>query len=355
MKYLIVQDWESTSGNHAGMVHMCKLLVEKYPDEYEMFVKPKPRNWNFKNGLLGKVQNRIIRLRKRWYETKTFPKEYMELCTPLLTKLKDCDKVFLLEYLLPWTPQYQLACILKNNFPKVKLFALSHLTCKYFDSMTSRDPNLIEKWSRPIDKMLTLGSSLSAYFVKAGIDKEKISTGFHYVDSAYYHKHSELNVNHPLTVIAMGALQRDYSMLANIVKQCNDVHWIICRGRKNVDNLFPESPNIELKGYLSEDELRQQMDRADVSLNVMEDTVGSNVITTSMAMGLSMIVTDVGSIRDYCDNSNAIFCKIGSEDYINAIRKCLSDDNMVLSMKKNSLLKSKRLEIKNIHKWFEGL
>ena len=45
MKYLIVQDWRSTHGNHAGMKHMCDLLVAKYPDEYKMFVKECPRTW----------------------------------------------------------------------------------------------------------------------------------------------------------------------------------------------------------------------------------------------------------------------------------------------------------------------
>lgn len=76
-----------------------------------------------------------------------------------------------------------------------------------------------------------------------------------------------------------------------------------------MDDLFPKTPNVELKGFLEEDELRHQMDIADVSLNVMEDTVGSNVITTSMAMGLAMIVSDVGSIRDYCNDANALFAK----------------------------------------------
>ena len=38
MKYLIVQDWPSTHGNHAGMKHMCDLLVERYPNEYELYI-----------------------------------------------------------------------------------------------------------------------------------------------------------------------------------------------------------------------------------------------------------------------------------------------------------------------------
>ena len=49
------------------------------------------------------------------------------------------------------------------------------------------------------------------------------------------------------------------------------------------------------------------MANADISPNVMEDTVGSNVIVTSLAMGLAMICSNVGSIKDYCDDSNTIF------------------------------------------------
>ena len=42
MKYLIVQEWMNTKGNHAGMKHMCDLLVEKFPGKYEMVVNPPP-------------------------------------------------------------------------------------------------------------------------------------------------------------------------------------------------------------------------------------------------------------------------------------------------------------------------
>lgn len=41
------------------------------------------------------------------------------------------------------------------------------------------------------------------------------------------------------------------------------------------------------------------MKQSDVSLNVMNDTVGSNVITTSLAVGLAVVASNVGSISDY--------------------------------------------------------
>lgn len=353
MKYLIVQDWRSTHGNHAGMKHMCDMLVEKYPSEYKMFVKGFPREWKPVKTLWEKIQWKLVGAReKKHYLEKTYPQEYLQLCQPMFAKLQDSDEIFLLEYMLPWASQYELACYIRENYPKVKIYALSHLTGKYFDEMTAKDPNLIQKWAKPVDKLLTLGSSLSSYFEKAGIPKEKISTGFHYVDSDYYQKQQPMKSNSPLKVIMMGALQRDYGMLAEVVKQCPDVHWIICRGRKNVDDLFPKTPNVELKGFLAEEELRHQMDIADVSLNVMEDTVGSNVITTSMAMGLAMIVSDVGSIRDYCDSENAIFCKNDVQQFVKAIKQLQGNFDLVQRMKASSLDKSKRLQIENVNRWF---
>ena len=353
MKYLIVQDWQSTHGNHAGMKHMCDLLVAKYPDEYKMFVKECPRTWKSPRTFMEKICWRLYgKYAKEHYLKKTYPLEYLELCSPMFSNLKSGDEVFLLEYLLPWASQYELACYIRENYPKVKIYALSHLTGKYFDEMTAKEPDLIQKWAKPVDKLLTLGFSLSSYFEKAGVSKEKISTGFHYVDSDYYQKQQPMKSNSPLKVIMMGALQRDYGMLAEVVKQCPDVHWIICRGRKNVDDLFPKTPNVELKGFLEEDELRHQMDIADVSLNVMEDTVGSNVITTSMAMGLAMIVSDVGSIRDYCNDANALFCQNNVEQFVRSIKNLQNNLQLVLRMKKASLENSKRLQIDNINRWF---
>lgn len=356
MKYLIVQDWRSTHGNHAGMKHMCDLLVAKYPEEYEMYVKESPKTWKFPTTFIEKVRWHIYdKYAQKKYLNETYQKEYLNLCQPMFAKLKDGDEVFLLEYLLPWASQYELACYIRNHFPKVKIYALSHLTTKYFDGMTAKEPNLIQKWAKPVDKLLTLGSSLSAYFEKAGIPKDKISTGFHYVDSEYYHKQTDLEVHSPLRVIMMGALQRDYGMLSEIVKRCPDVHWIICRGRKNVDDLFPKSPNVELKGFLEEDELRHQMDIADVSLNIMEDTVGSNVITTSMSMGLAMVVSNVGSIRDYCNDENALFCKNDIDDFIQAIILLQKTPKKVFDYKESSIIKSQRLLIENVHNWFKSV
>ena len=346
MKYLIVQDWESTHGNHAGMVHMCNLLSEKYPDDYKVYIKPcgRPKL----PSLISRIDKIIGRKLSNW----VFAKEYRQLCSPMFKELKPNDEVFLLEYHVPDYSQYELAKLIKRNYPFVRVYGLSHLTPSWF--INNKYEDMAKKWSHYIDVQLTLGSSLSHYFESIGIPSSKISTGIHYVDSDYY-KGSERETNLPITIIAIGAIQRNYQLLADIVNTISNVKWIICKGKKRVESLFNESKNIELIGYVEESVLKQLMSKADLSLNVLDDTVGSNVITTSMSMGLGIITSDVGSIHDYCGDDNALFCSNTQSSFVDAIKSIVSNPEIVLSMKMASLKRSCSFDIKKINEWFSSL
>ena len=352
MKYLICQQWDNLRGNHAGFPHICHLLEQKYPDQYVVIEKSTPtrrrtRKNKFSRLLFKYIDNRD--LIKRNYE------EYILLCSNMFQTLREGDEVFLLEYNLPIVSQYELAKYIRNNFKGVRLYALSHLTPSYFEKDHVRKK--IVKWDSCIDKQLTLGSSLSQYLKGIGIKPQKISTGFHAVDLNYYSSSNE-NIEikkERLTIISIGALQRNYNLLSKIVNRCDDVNWIICAGRKHVTGLFPKQDNVKILGYLEESELRYQMSQADLALNVMEDTVGSNVITTSMAMGLGIIVSDVGSIHDYCNDRNALFCDNDVESFVSAINFVVLNHSMVMNMKRESLNIIRKFSIENTHKWFCSL
>ena len=57
-----------------------------------------------------------------------------------------------------------------------------------------------------------------------------------------------------------------------------------------------------------------------------------------MATGLAMVVSDVGSIRDYCDETNACFCS-SPDDFIKNIM-ILANDRELLNSLKNVFEKS---------------
>lgn len=58
-----------------------------------------------------------------------------------------------------------------------------------------------------------------------------------------------------------------------------------------------EAPNLKIFGYVAEDELLSLMQTSDISLNLMKDTIGSNVITTSLACGLVVVASNVDQLE----------------------------------------------------------
>ena len=353
MKYLVVQDWPNTHGNHAGMVHMSDMLVEKYPGDYCKICKPIPlkKQSNSRYGRWLYIIKRKILIS---FFVDVWVKEYMPYCKPMLEQLKKGDEVFLLQYCSGGASQDVLARYIRKHYEGVKLYAMSHLTkSKYLEQ--GYNASVIRKWDSYVDKHILMGSSLTKFFIECGVDPPKISTGFHYVDNEYYKKNEEdIVIKDKPTIIAMGALQRDFKLLADIVNNTNNVNWIICKGLKPVDNLF-HGDNVKLVGFVPEDELRALMAESDASINVLEDTVGSNVITTSLAMGLVVIVSDVGSIRDYVDSNCALFCENTVKSFTAAINKFASDPNKIVEMRRAALSKVSNITIDKVHQWFCSL
>ena len=210
MRYLIVQDWPSTSGNHTGMVHMCHMLVDLYPDNYKVLVMDYiPQYHNNKNIFKRKLLN----LKYRYYDLpRLYRQKYLALCMNVFANIKVGDEFFLLEYLLPDVPQYDLAVYIRKHYPHVRIYGLVHLTPMYFNAHLFVG-RMIRKWAKPIDRILTLGTGLSSYLCKKGrLPEYKISTGFHYVDLNYYHQYNSAEIN-KVTIIVMGNLQRDFQMV----------------------------------------------------------------------------------------------------------------------------------------------
>jgi len=202
-----------------------------------------------------------------------------------------------------------------------------------------------------IDYLITLGHSLSEYLANIRkIDSRKIITLFHYVDCRYYSP-IDIRITKAPTVIVMGNMMRNYESLVKIVHNVPDTTFFICQGHQNLYDYFKNERNVRLIPFVSENELKLLMNKADISLNVMYDTIGSNVIVTSMAMGLAMICSDVGSIRDYCGPDNAIFCSNNNlHEFSDAVKLLCENINLLVSMKQQSVYRAQKLSISNFHK-----
>lgn len=341
MKYLICQDWTNTSNNHAGIKYLCLQLEKKYNDEYRAIVIPDYI------GIQITKHGRLTRKFYIWLAKKKFNKFINKIISELDEQLIEGDKVFLLEYMEKLVPQYNLACDIKKSHPEIDLYAMVHLIPKKLDySFTDLE---FKRWIKPIDKFITLGSSLTNYLVDKGVEKEKIITSFHYVENEYYKPTFCKTLKKKVQVIAMGNQERNVNLLREVVANNPNVNFIICQGVSDLSNQFKGLNNVKLIPFVEETELRKLMDESDISLNIMNDTIGSNVIVTSMAMGLAMICSDVGSIRDYCDEDNCIFCDNNVKSFSDAVNDLVTDKIRLVRYKESSINKSKRFNISNFY------
>lgn len=201
----------------------------------------------------------------------------------------------------------------------------------------------IREWVGRLDGLITLGSSLTDYYISKGVPKSKLHTTFHYVDE--YYRHKPKRCNSTIKILIQGNMCRDMETVDYIVENCPNIQFVICQGLCDYSSRYTQS-NVVLKPYLPEPELRDLMSECQISLNCMKDTIGSNVIATSLGMGMAMVCSNVGSIRDYCNQDNAILCN-SKYDFVEALNILVKDDERRYRMQINSYEKSERLLLNN--------
>lgn len=341
MIYLICQDWANTSNNHAGMKYLCNTLAERYPTYYKSIVF-KSYKWTFMTLPRGirKIQSIIAKILHKKAETR--------ILKQLSTQLTQGDKVYIMEYMEMLFPMLEFAKEIKKINCSINVYAMVHLVPSKLEKMFG-DDELFKEWIGAVDKIMTLGSSLTSYFIKKGVDPSKIVTTFHYVDLEYYN-YKQIAEKKEFVVIAMGNQMRNLKLLKQVVANNPDTKFYICQGVVHMEKDFVNNKNVTLIPFVAENQLRAYMNQSDVSLNIMEDTIGSNVIVTSMAMGLAMICSDVGSVRDYCSENNCIFVNENTAlSYSHAIAELFQNPQKLEFMKKNSRQRALMYSIERFH------
>lgn len=329
--YLVCQTWSNTKNNHAGILYLCNQLAAINPD-IQVIAMPE-----FKS--IGRFFLYHI-----WHLYYAF---YLYLST------KDGDCVILMEYLLSKSlDQSLIASFLKRTKPNVRIIALLHLVSKLIKKHFS-EKEIVDRISK-VDSVWVLGSSLKTFLCSLGVPNDKIRVIFHYVDTEYYKGEVCKVPNFRLRVVVMGNMQRDYDLLFEVISALPLIDFDVCAGVSKATENLTSLKNVTLHSYMSEDTLRGIMNKADVSLNIMKDTIGSNVIVTSMAMGLAMVVSDVGSIRDYVDESNGLFC-LTSKDFIIALSRLEADRDMVKRMQLKSVSKAQGMNVSEFYRWFRTM
>lgn len=320
--YILVAVWPNTKDNHAGMLHLAREIKRTAPFPVKIISIP-----TYHLRYLFWFYCLLIDAIALW----------------LRFKVKRGDTVWLMEYLVRTIQQSGAAKILRG---RACVIATAHLVPKRLSRHYS--DRSLKRRIRPLDRLYVLGSSLRDYFISRGISPDSVKTTFHYVDTEYYTP----GVNTPgkrLKVIAMGNMERDFDTLREIIGRCPEFDFTVCLGMLRTD-AFDGMKNVKAVGFVPEDELRRLMQEADVSLNTMYDTIGSNVITTSLACGLPVIASGVGSIGDYVADGEQGMLFDTADEAVEMLRRLAADHPLLEEMSQKARRKAESISVEEFVK-----
>ncbi|HVD98463.1 MAG TPA: glycosyltransferase [Cytophagaceae bacterium] len=328
--YILYYEFKSTAGNHAGMAYLARYLAKNNSQVY--LIRHIPQE--YKGGkYIGYMYSLLLALY-------------------LLLRVRKNDKIFFMEYISGhFAYQENIAKWFKFFNKKNQLLGLVHLSGIHLKEYYKNEEAILSRLLH-LDKVVVFGSSLKSFIMQLGFPREIICT-FHYVDTMYYKPAAILPVQGELQVVFVGNLKRNFKQLEEIIKGSDgSIRFHICMGKFAQALTLESYSNVSLYGFLEEDDLLKLLQSCHVNLSVLQDTVGSNAITCSLAAGLVQVGSDVGSIRDYCDGQDSFLCKNTSE-FIKALETLQKDSMQVVQMRNNAVKKAANFSKENFLNEFE--
>src|SRR5690606_9142013 len=323
--FILYYDYRHTSGNHAGMAHLARTLAAsdsrikciRHPDQ------------QYKGGWIP-----------AWFYSR-FLAVYLRLV------LKPGDQVVFFEYLSgDFGFQDTIVRLLRRWKVRHTFSGFVHLGGAQLLELYG-SPDAIRRRLGWLDRVLVFGSSLYNFLQHTvGYSGEIVCT-YHYADTEYYRPSDSPREEDSgrLQVLFLGAIKRNLDQLAEIVSETGDsVDFHVCTGRHRYPQL-EDLAHVTSYGYLREAELLALMQRCHVNLSVFYDTVGSNAITGTLAVGLAQVSSLVGSIEDYGDPSNSIWCG-DTAAFVEALQTLASDRRRLQAMQISARQAAERMSLR---------
>jgi glycosyltransferase involved in cell wall biosynthesis len=160
-----------------------------------------------------------------------------------------------------------------------------------------------------LDAVVLVSSNQRAFF-ESMTDANKVHVIPHGVDTIYFQP-PKLQCPHPkFNCLTVGSNYRDNDLHVAVIEALNktplreNLEFQII-GEPRFSGLFSGIGNVHYMSGVSDADLLLFYQHADIMLMPLVESTANNALLEAMACGLPIIVTDVGGIRDYIDDSYA--------------------------------------------------
>lgn len=204
---------------------------------------------------------------------------------------------------------------------------------------------------RKLDAVIVVGSNQIPIFEKIAGSK-KVFWIPHGIDIDFFQPTEKSPLKDRCTCLSVGFWFRDFQMLRQSIKIISqNANWIqfIVVTNKSYFKYFNDLSNINLKEGISEEELLKLYQESDVLLLPLKECTANNSLLEGMACGLPVVTTDVGSIRDYVDDTCAILVPPGDiQRMVEELLFLLQNNSLREKMGRNSRKKALQFAWPNI-------
>ena len=175
----------------------------------------------------------------------------------------------------------------------------------------------------------------------------------HGIDTKFYQPPPLKLVDTPI-IISVGSHLRDFATLANaariILKEEKTAQFIIVTRQEN-QKFFAGNENVTIKTGISDLELQKLYSQATISILPLSDCTANNAVLESISSGLPTIVTDVGGIRDYVDESCVLLVHPNdAEKLASSAIKLIHDNSLRASLSLAARQRAEQLDFSCIAK-----
>lgn len=203
-----------------------------------------------------------------------------------------------------------------------------------------------------LDMVIVLGNNQVKYFTDYAGLTGRLRVIPHGVDVDFFNAYTSAG-DQECACITVGHWLRDFRALNEVIESTDSrIRFHVVAYPEVIEQFgFKRSPRMVLHTGISDEELIALYRSSKVGFMPLLDGVANNSILEMMSVGLPIVTTDVGAVREYTADGAAVLCAKGDvTDMRNNIERLVLDDNLRRAMGRRGRERALSLSWRNVAK-----